>query len=153
MKTIIIATFLLASLPIVTSAEPTWVTAPITGDDIVKISNLDVMKHEIDFGAERYATLRFEAYGETNDTPFDTKVSKVTLLTYIPSEGGDFRIISIWMDGNRETVEYKCAVDTTKNRYTKFTIEDGNFTIIAAETKDSKKPTYKIKIITSETKP
>jgi len=153
MKTKIVAIFILASLPLATRAETTRETVPITGNDIVNILKLDAVKNEIDFGSDRYATLRFEAYGHKFEQTLDSKDSKVTLLSYIPSDGGNVKMLSLWFAGSRESIGYSYSVDTTKNRYTKTGIIDGLFTIIAAETKDFKNPNYKIQIIPSDTKP
>jgi len=154
MKTIIIATFLLASLPLLAREETTIETAAITGNDILNILELDAQKYTINFEEDHYVTLHYEANGQNKNYSLHSLSSQVTLLTYLPSGGAAMKSLrTTFTAKNGESMRCAFPVDTSKIKGEYRGLVNGIYTILAWGDEKSENPIYKIQIKTSDTKP
>ena len=98
--------------------------------------------------------MRIEASGQSKDFVLKELTASVTLLTYIPSEGGPNKSLKFWLRAESgEATHSYFAVGTSKTKFTKSEVLDGVYTIVASDSEDMKAPTYRMQILTSDTKP
>lgn len=148
--------FALISLAYSSLFATTLETAPITGDDIKNILDLNANKFQVSFDSPRRVTLRCESWGSgkhKQDFPLNGLTKTITLLTYAPAPRDGVPVIPLhfWITGAEGTTYSSFSFDSSKTKAWRSGIIDGVFTIAAFETKDfSKTPVYRIQVLTSD---
>jgi hypothetical protein len=133
----------------------TWDTLPVTPGDVAQIlelkpSDYRITKTQLTFDGPKKVTLRHTSGSTTRDLTLPGVSPSVTLLTYIPKEGGNVKPLNFWVTGSGGGTSSSFAIDTTKVKFTQSEIIDGVFTIRGAIDKDVSHPEYEIQILTSD---
>ncbi|CAN5467363.1 hypothetical protein BH09VER1_BH09VER1_26090 [soil metagenome] len=144
---------LLSSLNVLAGAS--YETMPVTGADVAQAlelnpSNYQINKTLIEFDHPKHATFRYSSLGHTREIAISGVSPSLTLLTYVPKDGGPVKPLKFWVTGTGGAIYSSVAFDSSKVKYTKSGIVDGVFTIIASASKDFTNPEYTIQILTSD---
>jgi hypothetical protein len=101
-------------------------TVPLSGDDIGQILELRTRKEMISFEKPKFVTLRVEMSGQHYDSSLKEPTTSVTLMTYVPSEGGAIRPLQVWLTAaNGDSIHSYFSVDTSKTNFSKSEMVDG----------------------------
>ena len=130
--TLVLLTFVSLSL----HSETIMETAPITGDDLASVLNLNIEKTKILFDSPKIVTLRWETPTNSQEYRLDTATKDASLMTYISAEGGPDKMLHFWISGAGACISSYFSFDSSKAKYRRSEIIDGVFTIIGSENKD-----------------
>jgi len=152
MKTTLpIALALLTACSFPLHSETSMETSPITGNDLISILELNVQKTKISFDSPKSVIFRWESQETSKEIPVKGATKAVSLMTYVPTDGGPIKPLRFWITGAEGTYSSCFAFDSSKAKFWRSEIIDGVFTIRASETMDFSGPlAYRIQILSTE---
>jgi hypothetical protein len=153
MKSIIVLFLISLTSPVL--AETSFDSLPVTGSDIAEVlelhpSDYQITKTLINFGSPKQIIFRYTSLGQTRDLKLPGISPSVTLLTYVPKDGGPIKPLRFWITGSGGAISSAFAFDTNKAKFRRSGLVDGIFTVITSDKGDFSDPEYTIKVLTSD---
>lgn len=134
-------------------------TVPVTSADVATVIGLnpadfDIRKTVVTFDKPKAITFRYTTYNNSTPCTRDCKIpgtsSSVTVLTYVPKDGGPVKSLHFWVSGSGGGIYSSFPFDATKAKMRETLMLDGVFTIRASPEKGAAKAEYTIQLLTAD---
>ncbi len=159
MKTTLLLTALLG-LSITSRSEDYWEEMSITGDDLIKMLELDVRKYTVKFDKPTYVSLKFESFSQDQEWLLEYPQTEVSVLVYFPEHTEQSRALPginkmtlmIRGESHGQSIMSYGTYEEAKVKFT--TINNlGGFEMVGKESRDAEEAIYRLYVIKHDQKP